>query len=88
MGLSRLAEQCEKCQFKDTCKNKRMEAVAYLPDPVAHNGPDMLITEREFTVNCVSQDAETFVRDEANLNYLKQKIIESLGVNGCIVKGE
>lgn len=34
MGLSRLAEQCRKCPFKDNCKNKRMEALGYLPDPV------------------------------------------------------
>lgn len=26
MGLSRLAEQCRKCPFKDNCKNKRMES--------------------------------------------------------------
>lgn len=33
MGLSRLAEQCRKCPFKDDCKNKRMEALGYLPMP-------------------------------------------------------
>lgn len=32
MGLSRLAEQCRKCPFKDNCKNKRMEALGYLPE--------------------------------------------------------
>lgn len=34
MGLSRLAEQCRKCPFKDNCKNKRMEALGYLPEPI------------------------------------------------------
>ena len=34
MGLSRLAEQCRKCPFKDDCKNKRMEALGYLPEPI------------------------------------------------------
>lgn len=34
MGLSRLAEQCRKCPFKDNCKNKRMEAFGYLPEPI------------------------------------------------------
>lgn len=29
MGLSRLAEQCRKCPFKDNCKNKRIEALGY-----------------------------------------------------------
>lgn len=34
MALSRLAEQCQKCPFKDNCKNKRMEALGYLPGPI------------------------------------------------------
>lgn len=34
MGLSRLAEQCRKCPFKDDCENKRMEALGYLPEPI------------------------------------------------------
>lgn len=34
MGLSKLAEQCQKCPFKDNCKNKRMEALGYLPEPI------------------------------------------------------
>ena len=38
MGLSRLAEQCRKCPFKDNCKNKRMEALGYLPEPIAEAG--------------------------------------------------
>lgn len=33
MGLSRLAEQCRKCPFKDNCKNKRMEVFGYLSMP-------------------------------------------------------
>ena len=35
MGLSRLAEMCRKCRFVDICPNKRMEALAYLPEPIA-----------------------------------------------------
>ena len=34
MGLSRLAEQCRKCPFKDNCKNKRMEALGCLSEPI------------------------------------------------------
>lgn len=34
MGLSRLAEQCQKCPFKNNCKNKRMEVLGYLPEPI------------------------------------------------------
>lgn len=32
MGLSRLCEACRKCVFVNTCNNKRMEAIAYLPE--------------------------------------------------------
>ena len=34
MGLSRIAEQCRKCTFKDNCKNKRMKALGYLPESI------------------------------------------------------
>ena len=34
MGLSRLAEKCRKCPFAETCNNKQMEALGYLPDPI------------------------------------------------------
>ena len=34
MGLSRLAEECQKCPFVEKCKHKRMEALGYLPDPI------------------------------------------------------
>lgn len=34
MGLSKLVEQCRKCPFKNNCKNKRMEALGYLPEPM------------------------------------------------------
>lgn len=34
MGLSRLAKVCQECMFVETCENKRMEALAYLPDPI------------------------------------------------------
>lgn len=32
-SLSKLAEMCMECPFVDECDNKRMECVAYLPDP-------------------------------------------------------
>lgn len=34
MGLSRLAEQCRKCPLKDNCRNKQMEALGYLSEPI------------------------------------------------------
>lgn len=32
MGLSRMWSGCQKCPFRDTCQNKRMEALAYYPE--------------------------------------------------------
>lgn len=43
MGLSRLAEQCRKCPFKDDCENKRMEALGYLPEPIITEADDDLL---------------------------------------------
>lgn len=33
MGLSRLTKKCKECPFVDKCKNKRMEALAYIGEP-------------------------------------------------------
>lgn len=37
MGLSKLSARCQACPFVDTCNNKEMEALGYLPlpEPVA-----------------------------------------------------
>ena len=34
MGLTKLSKKCRTCPFVTKCENKRMEAVAYLPDPM------------------------------------------------------
>lgn len=33
MGLSKLTAKCQACPFVDTCDNKEMEALGYLPLP-------------------------------------------------------
>lgn len=33
MALKRLAAECRACPFIETCDHKRMEALAYYPDP-------------------------------------------------------
>lgn len=33
MGLSKLSEECKDCPFVNRCKNKRMEALAYMTEP-------------------------------------------------------
>ena len=35
MGLSVLSEKCRTCPKVDTCNHKRMEALCYLPEPIA-----------------------------------------------------
>lgn len=34
MGLSKLSEKCQKCNHKNTCDNKQMEACAYMTVPL------------------------------------------------------
>ena len=45
MGLSRLSTRCKQCPYVDNCNDKRMEALAYLPDPVISQ------VEQSFTEN-------------------------------------
>lgn len=45
MGLSRLAEKCRECPFVDKCDNKRMEALAYLPEPPYANQVSQPLSE-------------------------------------------
>lgn len=43
MGLSRLSEKCQKCPFVSKCKNKQMEALAYLPEPMIANASQSMM---------------------------------------------
>ena len=45
MGLSKLSEECKNCPFVDKCKNKRMEALAYM-------------TESQVLANVVNSNSE------------------------------
>ena len=58
MGLSRLAEQCRKCPFKDNCKNKRMEVFGYLPELIvaeagASSAAELIQPSLRETVNMI-----------------------------------
>ena len=44
MGLSKLTAKCQACPFIDTCDNKEMEALGYLPLPEPSARP----TEKEY----------------------------------------
>lgn len=44
MSLSKLSAKCQACPFVDTCDNKKMEALGFLPLPSQH-GPAMSMEE-------------------------------------------
>lgn len=44
MSLSKLSARCQACPFVDTCDNKEMEALGYLPLPEPSARP----TEKEY----------------------------------------
>ncbi len=46
MGLSKLSEECKNCPFVSRCKNKRMEALAYM-------------TESQVLANAAGPNSET-----------------------------
>lgn len=44
-SFSRISEKCQKCEYKDICKNKRMEAVAYIiPNTTPNAVPDITVS--------------------------------------------
>lgn len=43
MGRSRLSSACKACPFVDTCGHKRMEALAYYPDPYIASATEPVI---------------------------------------------
>ena len=48
MKLTRLAKKCRECPFAETCTNKEVEALGYLPDPI------MADTESQVTANAAA----------------------------------
>lgn len=66
-GLSRLAEKCQKCSRKNECDHKRMEALAYLPEPIitAHAESTQQVLQQ--TVNpIVNDNFHTWIRRLSN----------------------
>lgn len=45
MGLSKLAAGCQVCPYVDTCDHKRMEALAFLPEPPLLNSASQTAAE-------------------------------------------
>ena len=81
MGLSRLAEQCRKCPFKDNCKNKRIEALGYLPEPiVAEAGAELTQPILRETVNTIIDGKVVKVYKDEIEKQLYKELYSHLGL--------
>lgn len=70
MELSRLAEQCQKCPYKDNCKNKRMEALRYFLEPMAAELNQPILRE---TVNTIIYgEVVKMYKDEIEKQFYKE----------------
>ena len=70
-AYSQLAEKCQKCPDRNVCKNKRMEACAYIEDPciaapVAENFAESAAAPvlRETMAICIGGQKTTVYKDE------------------------
>ena len=98
MGLSRLAEQCRKCPFKDNCKNKRIEALGYLPEPIvaeagASSAAELTQPILRETVNTIIDGKVVKVyKDEKNSfainadDQIIRNVRKQFAKLGCIIK--
>lgn len=77
MGLSRLAEQCRKCPFKDNCKNKRIEALGYLPEPIVAELTQPILRE---TVNTIIDGKVVKVYKDEIEKQLYKELYSHLGL--------
>ena len=78
MGLSRLAKQCQKCPVKDNCKNKRMEVIGYLPEPIVAEAGSLSAAEltqpilRETVNTIIDGKVVKVYKDEIEKQFYKE----------------
>ena len=88
MGLSRLAKKCQKCPFVSKCDNKRMEALAYLPDPIAAPATQPLTNDmampdaREVVTRQMYGQTYSMYKDELE-KILYGELYKGLGLKFC-----
>ena len=78
-AYSQLAEKCQKCPDRKVCKNKRMEACAYIDDPcvaapVAEKSAESAAAPvlRETMTICISGQKTIVYKDEIEKLLYKQ----------------
>lgn len=75
MALSRLAEECQACPFVDKCKNKRIECLGYLPDPVL---APLTESSAESMVQPIFRETTTIIVDDKPTIVYKDEIEKAL----------
>lgn len=77
-SISRLSEKCSKCDKKDKCDHKRMEACAYIIPSTVNN--TMPAARPEINI----QVGNAYVNTEDIRNAIENQIYKGLGVNHCL----
>lgn len=80
MGLSRVYSGCRKCPYMDTCDHKRMEALGYLPGPIAAQATETVRAELVQPMMAAHKYRDIKVAEgmtvTIDLEELKQKMVE------------
>lgn len=85
MGLSKLAAQCERCPYKDTCNNKMMEEVGYLQPTqqvVSNSMEESVITPHDYRQVKIAPNTEVTIDLEDFKKEIEKSIAKSAGLYG------
>lgn len=82
MGLSRLSAKCQACPFVDTCENKEMEALRFLPIPAEGlNNPDVNIKVGVDLASGPDFSADQIIFPEPSKEVL-ERLAEQMAISG------
>jgi hypothetical protein len=76
-SISRLSEKCSKCNKKDNCNNKRMEACAYIIPNTTNNAIPSARQEINIRVG------NEYVNTEDIQKSIAKQIYKGLSMNDC-----
>lgn len=93
MSLSRLSERCRKCPKVDTCNHKRMEALGYLPEPiaaphlepVAANMAEPMIVKHDYRNVKIAPGVTVTIDLEDMKKELEKELYRSIGLQGLMM---
>lgn len=93
MGVSRQSEKCKKCDRKDTCNEKRMEACAYIVPPLPNFAQSGLTMSKNLFMCYGDSESELIGRlGKSNHHANNEQLIDSIrkaveqGINNCVFK--